>query len=398
MNNFNLVVGSFFLYGGYYAFLLVLFSLGLIEAFGFYYSLLVRVLVVSSFFVLFLKMPNFKFNKLNFFVLFLIISFSILYLLKINFFEKDFSLYPKEFYYFYYLSYCFLPFLFISFTNFNKIYDQFFIWIQKSNIIFLIFSFLVYGKYLFQEIGRLSSSTVGTGDDVISPLVLSYISSLAISIAFVNITLLKKNFIFNFITILLAIPSFLLGSSRGSIIVLLFLFLILIYLTNLKNKIRMIIFALLFIFFSIFLSERTSSSVFSRFLSISDDITANDDSAVRLSMWGNSINEFKTNIVFGGDIEINAMYPHNIYIESLMASGILGFSLLIISFFCIFYKTFKLIKLDKKYTILLIFLLNALIQYCFSGALYFAILIFVGMGIVIGIRVHDCNENRVFKI
>ncbi|HAV5431796.1 TPA: O-antigen ligase domain-containing protein [Acinetobacter baumannii] len=274
------------------------------------------------------------------------------------------------------------------------IYNKFFDWIQNSNFIFLIFAIVFYGKYLLQGVGRLNSSTIGTGEEVISPLVLSYVSSLAVSLAFVNIFLRGYKRLYNYLILILAIPSFLLGASRGSLLVLFFTAFILMFFINFKTRIKFIIGGVLFSLILYIVSLTTSSFIFTRFFNISDDVSANSDSTIRLLMWEKSLNEFNANILFGGVIEIDKIYPHNIYIESLMATGLLGFICIIFSMLLVILKLFTLLKLDRKYVLIAVLFLNAIVQYFFSGALYFSILFFSSMGIVTGIYI---SNNEVKK-
>lgn len=394
MINSLVAVSAFFLYGGYYAILMILFNFNLIDSIGTVYSILVRIITVVALFLLTLKIFSRKFSKLDSLVFFNIIGFSLLYLIKIFTVSTSDLLYDKYQYIFYFVSYCFLPFIFFSLTKIERIYNNFFNWIQNSNFLFLILAIIFYGKYLLQGVGRLNSSTIGTGEEVISPLVLSYVSSLAISLAFVNIFLRGYRRLYNCLILILAVPSFLLGASRGSLLVLFFTAFILMFFVNFKTRIKFIIGGILFSLILYFISITTSSFIFTRFFNISDDVSANSDSAVRLLMWEESLNEFNSNMLFGGVIEINKIYPHNIYIESLMATGLIGFICIVFSILLVTLKLFTLIKLDKKYVLLAVLFLNSIVQYFFSGALYFSILLFSSMGIVIGIYISNKEVKK----
>ncbi|HCA5052213.1 O-antigen ligase family protein [Acinetobacter baumannii] len=394
MINSLVAINAFFLYGGYYAILMILFNFNLVDSIGTFYSVFVRFISVVILFLLSLKIFSRKFIKLDTLIFFNIIGFSLLYLIKIFNVSASGLLYEKYQYIFYFLSYCLLPFIFFSLIKMEMIYNKFFDWIQNSNFIFLIFAIVFYGKYLLQGVGRLNSSTIGTGEEVISPLVLSYVSSLAVSLAFVNIFLRGYKRLYNYLILILAIPSFLLGASRGSLLVLFFTAFILMFFINFKTRIKFIIGGVLFSLILYIVSLTTSSFIFTRFFNISDDVSANSDSTIRLLMWEKSLNEFNANILFGGVIEIDKIYPHNIYIESLMATGLLGFICIIFSMLLVILKLFTLLKLDRKYVLIAVLFLNAIVQYFFSGALYFSILFFSSMGIVTGIYI---SNNEVKK-
>jgi len=394
MINSLVAINAFFLYGGYYAILMVLFNFQLIDSVGTVYSVLVRFIAVFALFLLGLKIFSRKFSRLDILILFSVLGFSFLYLIKIMTIDTSGFLYNKPQYIFYFLSYCFFPFILFSLINVEQIYNKFFDWIQKSNFVFLVLAIIFYGKYLLQGVGRLNSSTIGTGEEVISPLVLSYVSSLAISLAFVNIFLRASKKSYNYLILLLSIPSFLLGASRGSLLVLFFTAFILMFFINFKTRIKFLVGGFLFSIIIYFISVSTSSSIFTRFINISDDVSSNSDSAIRLLMWKDSLTEFNSNFLFGGVIEINRIYPHNIYIESLMSTGLIGFLCLMFSMVLVGYKIFVLISFDKKYLLLAVLFINAIVQYFFSGALYFSILLFSSIGVATGIYMSNKEVKK----
>ncbi|GAB00134.1 hypothetical protein ACT4_001_00470 [Acinetobacter sp. NBRC 100985] len=71
MINFLVAINAFFLYGGYYAILMVLFNFQLIDSVGTIYSILVRFITVVALFLLSLKIFSRKFSVLDIFILFL---------------------------------------------------------------------------------------------------------------------------------------------------------------------------------------------------------------------------------------------------------------------------------------------------------------------------------------
>ena len=255
MINSLVAINAFFLYGGYYAILMVLFNFQLIDSVGTVYSVLVRFIAVFALFLLGLKIFSRKFSRLDILILFSVLGFSFLYLIKIMTIDTSGFLYNKPQYIFYFLSYCFFPFILFSLINVEQIYNKFFDWIQKSNFVFLVLAIIFYGKYLLQGVGRLNSSTIGTGEEVISPLVLSYVSSLAISLAFVNIFLRASKKSYNYLILLLSIPSFLLGASRGSLLVLFFTAFILMFFINFKTRIKFLVGGFLFSIIIYFISS-----------------------------------------------------------------------------------------------------------------------------------------------
>lgn len=370
---------SFFLYSGYYVGLSLLFATGRSEL-SRYYSIPLR-LMLCVLMVYYISMNYTKIKKYKTIFLFFIL-FSLLYFLKILYTEnlgwKMKSNWVE--YIFYYTSYCFLPFLFYSFIDFKKY--------KKTILNALIFSgFLLGGLSLFVfkdvlqsgGIGRISLLTYETGEAVISPLALAYSGALTIilclyKLIYENITKKVKTYLL--VTIILSFILFFLGSTRGALLAVLLCLLSFLYFGNLRNKLRFTFLFILGIPLVIYGVEATGSGIFKR----SQATLETGDSSGREPLWNAAIDEFISNPILGGRIEVSNIYPHNIFLEVLMATGIIGFILFMIFLLKSFKKGFNAAKINIIYTIPFFIFICAISQHMFTGALWSAIMLFAAVG------------------
>ncbi len=106
------------------------------------------------------------------------------------------------------------------------------------------------------------------------------------------------------------------------------------------------------------------------------------DASGRQQLWSMAYEEFKHHPFFGGRVEVSGIYPHNVFLELLMATGIFGFLLFLIILFKSFIRGIRAIKYDKIYMIPFLILINGITQHLFSGSIYDAILLFIPMGMI----------------
>jgi O-antigen ligase len=194
-----------------------------------------------------------------------------------------------------------------------------------------------------------------------------------------------------FATILALIP-FLLGSSRGAIFSLAFPFLFFIFFKKGKSFLRSLFIFLFFVLFSViayFVAENFGSSAFSRVFTILSDIDSGSDSAARLDIWYTSILQFLNNPIFG-DYVLNRkwnFYPHNLFVEVLMSTGIMGFIPFFILTILAFIKTIKIIRLKPEDSWVIIIFLQGFVMSLFSGSITDNIVFWAGMGLVFSIKI-----------
>jgi O-antigen ligase len=394
---------AFISFIGYYAALAIIISIGLGD-YTRYYSVPVRVftaLLMLYFILLDLKISNvIKLYKL-FFWLFWIFYFSAIF--------RDWLYYQTldnmEAYNFigYSFIYSVIPFMFFSKVqpgNINQIYKKAILW---SGFILALVTMYLYGDLLLSGVGRLSLAKYILGYEIafISPLALSYSSSLIIGIgiyylAFSSAT--PKERIALYLTIGMSFIPFLLGASRGSVLSLVLPLTHIFFLKGmLKGNLKLL---LVFIFFGIvilYLATVFDSAVFRRTFNIMRDIQAGGESSLRLQIWEASIAQFQMSPIFGDSVQMREFsgYPHNLFLEVLMSTGIYGF----IPFLCLVIygisQSSKIIRLRPELTWVYILFAQGLIQHMFSGAVYSAIFFWGGIGLVFSVELNNGSNKPV---
>ncbi|GAA4440137.1 hypothetical protein GCM10023188_37030 [Pontibacter saemangeumensis] len=120
-------------------------------------------------------------------------------------------------------------------------------------------------------------------------------------------------------------------------------------------------------------------------MGIEEDISSGSSSASRIGIWEYALNHFYDSPLFGSSLEVpeTGHYPHNIYIEVLMTTGIVGF----IPFMFIIVKTMLqslyIFKHKPELSWIAAIFLQNIIQNSFSGAIYGASWLFVSMAMVL---------------
>lgn len=372
---------SFFTYSGYYAGLAILFSLNL-ASLSRNYSIPLRLLLAGTMVYYIQKnLDKINIKKINLIIFFLI--FWIYYFVKVLYTESSVPssqlTRPWFEFVFFAITYVILPFITFTVLNFNEYKRVILNAFIFSGFVLGSFSLYIYGGALGTGIGRISNLSYETGEATLSPLALSYSGSLTIVLCILKLLRQKENSSFQkvylWVTIVLAFIIFLLGSSRGSIVSLLLSLIIIFSYTPLKHKFKLICLSIISIPVIIWAIEASGSSLIKRTSNIQSDGGGGRD-----LIWSNAFNHFLENPIFGGKVEIGGGYPHNIIIEILMATGIIGALLILPLIIKSFSKGFKMKKEDIF--VFLIFI-HGFTLHLFSGALWGSILIFTPMGILL---------------
>lgn len=370
---------SFFVYSGYYSVLALLVTLDLTDStrdVTFPLRLFISIIM--------LLVLKYDFNKYKIFnkVSMIFITFWFIYFMKVllhysngftlNRFWIEYILYP--------INFCILPFLMFSCINF-KVHNKHIL----NALIFSGFTMGLISLFLYKSlfslgVGRISMAQYYDVEfETLNPLALSYAGALTLMLcAYELIYNNNKNLTYKlylYTTVVLSILMFYLGSSRGSVIAIILTIPLLILYGNIKKKLKIFMFLLLSIPLIIYGSKKTGSSVFERLIS-----TMEIGDFGRKNLWANAWNEFSNNPLLGGRIEID-IYPHNFVLEILMATGLLGF--IFIAFVIIkgFINAYKKSFIDSNYIWVFIVLIQGIVQYSFSGSIYFAILLFFPLGL-----------------
>tara|TARA_R110002050_G_scaffold69630_2_gene150686 strand:+ start:17686 stop:18906 length:1221 start_codon:yes stop_codon:yes gene_type:complete len=375
---------SFFTFSGFYAILAITISLlgsSATRLITVPVRLLTTILMVSVIFYSYKKGKQFskkeKIIKMLFFLFWSLYIIKLLwhhsqgYHLRLNWIE----------YLFYALNFCILPFFMYMSISFETY--------KKTILDALIFSGFLMGLttlYLYKDIitsgiGRISLIIYQNPDmETLNPLMLSYASILGIMLCFYEILYNKSKTkwytIYLWATIGLSVVMFLLGASRGSVLALFISILYLSYQADAKIKVRILGLILVLTPVLIWAVAASGSAVFERTSNSFDS-----GQTGRESLWMTAWNEFTNYPILGGRIEIG-FYPHNIFIETLMATGILGFLILITILLKSLNRAIVLPKIDSNFIWVAIILIQGVCQHSFTGALYSSILVFFPMGLL----------------
>lgn len=199
-------------------------------------------------------------------------------------------------------------------------------------------------------------------------------------------------------TILLSVIPFFLGASRGSIFAIIISFLI-YFLTEIGKKplFRTIIITAIVTISIIFLDAYLESGLLGRFKNISNDIELGSSSALRVVLWETALNQFADYPIIGDKLRVNNFegYSHNIFIEVLQTTGILGFIPFIFLIISAWKKVFFITKNHKEYFWLLVIFIQSFTHHLFSGAIYTGAWLWTSMALVF--ILHDYLKTRSYN-
>ncbi|MCO5235639.1 MAG: O-antigen ligase family protein [Chitinophagaceae bacterium] len=391
-----LFIAVFFNYIGYFIYILLMFYIGL-STYSTGFSIILRFIIIGGLIIFFNKSIKLKANTASYLLLF----FSVFYISRIiidNLRDLPYYIGTSRLL-LYYLSFDMIPFLLVANVKFDL---SDFSTIRKSllfsGLLFSVLSLLLFRSYV-GTVGRLTTQTADS--EMISPLALSYCSSLAIGIA-LGYWLENKttpiNKLYLMLIIVLAATPFFLGSSRGSLIALIFPFLLMMVLTKkLKSNLRLITIILVGLIGIIYFSEYFGSSLIDRFTQTGSDIQKGNEEAVRTVMWRNAFDQFTANPIMGDRLKVEGfdIYPHNVFIEILQSTGLLGFIPFFILTIITFVKSLGIFRYKPAFSWISILFLQCLVQNLFSGGIFSASWLLLSMALVIAF---DRMEQPVIPV
>jgi len=378
-------VAHFLSFAGYSVFLMILTNYGLM-AFSRALTVPLRLLIVGCLLmVAFLSRKIFIHTPAKIFVVFALVYIARIFVELLGT-GKAFHQTPIE-YLLYFISFGALPFLLISSLRFNAShYNLIRSAILFSSLILSLFTLFYYNK-IIGTIGRISQA-VTREDNYVSPLALSYCSTLAIGISLSymmenKVSIRKK--VYLIINMVLSLVPFYLGSSRGSIFAL-FLPFLLIFLCkkNAGKSMRLLMVVAILLVAGVYLSVYFGSNIVDRFTSIQSDIEEGSTSAIRLSLWREGLEQFMNNPFFGNSLEVDKyqFYPHNLFIEVLLSTGLIGFIPFTLLLFRGFKATINIFRNYPQYAWIGVLFLQSFMQNMFSGALYAASWFWLSLGLL----------------
>src|SRR5690606_33357391 len=135
----------------------------------------------------------------------------------------------------------------------------------------------------------------------------------------------------------------------------------------------------------VILDRSLGSGLLDRFLGISSAIDKGDSSAIRLLIWRQSFTQFLSNPLFGGSLTVKYWegYPHNILLDVLQATGLLGF----IPFMVLLVKglmaAVSIFKRHREYMWVAVVFLQSFAQNMFSNSVYTASWFWTSLGLLL---------------
>ncbi|MAP80968.1 MAG: hypothetical protein CL526_07745 [Aequorivita sp.] len=385
--DFNLYLAFFLAFSGYYVVLMLVSNYGS-TSLSRYFTIPIRLILLISFFYFFKKTGKKQNNR----ALRAFLVFSGFYLLRI-FYEIIFG--TSEFYMskleflLYFVSFVLLPFYFISKIKFNPAdYNKIFKTVIASCFFLSLFTYLFY-RDLLGSVSRISME-ISKDENYISPLALSYCASLGIGIGVAYLLSNKTSSSIKMLILLVIISCmvpFFLGASRGSLLALAIPFLFyFLFSQGIKRKFQIIFSLLLGIVTMLYATNFLGTGVFDRFFMISEAIDQGSSSAIRLQIWKSDLNQFLNHPFFGNSLESEFAlhYPHNIFIEILITTGVLGFIPFSLFLILILKKSVKIVKIYPRYFWLFVVFMQSFVQYLFSGAIWNASWLAIGSALILG--------------
>ncbi len=394
-----------FTYLGFYTILLFLFNIGMGGASR---SVTIPIRLIIMFLLLILFIRNIKKlqkdNSLPWFILFSLMYLTRLFVDYVQ--NKPYYMSISEVFV-YFISFSFIPFICITSIRLDK---------KKINAIFnsifiggVLFSILVvtyYSRFIGQVGGRLASNTAG--EEVMSPLTLSYSSTLIIGV-FLFYLMENRTKALKKICLLLGVAlstvPFFLGASRGSLIALFIPFAMYFFAgKSISFRLRSLLLSGIAVLLIVVLDNYFHSGLLNRFLGTSEAIDEGGSSAVRLEIWKGSIQQFLSNPLFGDKLKIDKWtdgYVHNFFIEVLQTTGLFGFIPFLFLTFKAWKITFYILKYHKPYFWIAIIFIQSFFMNMFSGAIYLGSWFWISMALLFTLNIFlrkEQNSNLQYDV
>lgn len=284
----------------------------------------------------------------------------------------------------YFILFCILPFIAIinskiSSNAFDKMINSFIL----SGFLFSSLSVIIFRKYI-GNIGRLSNNSSGD-ENILSPLILSYSSGLIIVLGitfllFNKVRFTKRVFILSIIAIS-TIPFFM-GSTRGSVLSIAGSFLaIIIFGVKSGSKIKILAIFSSIVGFGFFVMNSIQSNLLLRMEKVEDL----NDSNERILRYLESIDIIYKNPLFGNGLVLNSFdnYPHNIILEVIQTSGIIGFIPFATLIFFGFNSARRIISKHPKNSWVAILFIQCFFGNMLSGSIITASWFWISLALVI---------------
>jgi len=326
----------------------------------------------------------------------LFLLFSVLYLLRIGyeyFVGNDSYHKPLAEIFMYFLFLVLVPFVVVSSSEIVRSFLDVVFWsVILGGFVVALESIFFYGQHL-GYVNRISSVMVKDSAGFVSPLALSYTASISIGAALAKLKFDKSlnGLVRLFLLVVMGISlvPLVLGASRGSVLSLLAPFFILfVFVKGVKKKLVFLILYFVVLFVLFYALEYFGGGVIVRLEQTYYNYLYGDYSAAgmdRVLIYQNAIGQFLDDPFFGNSMESEYAnyYPHNIILEVLLTTGIIGF----VVFFLLLRRTLVLMKKilsdSDPHAWIVFFVVQVFVMNMFSGALYSSVWFFLGLAFLV---------------
>lgn len=400
--NFLLLTAIFLSVGGFYFLLLIYAELVGSIASSRQLTIPVRMLIVTLLVAAWIFAPknDVSLSKIPISLLYL---FSLFYILR-NFSEVISG--PVGLYIspvvniLYFVSFFLIPCIVLSTVRIdNFLMERIHNTILFSCVLFSVTSIFFYREWIGSD-HRLSSYHY---DNVLSPLSLSYTAALGIGLA-INQLLTRDlglgRALVSVASILLCCIPLFLGASRGPVLAIVAgIFVVAFIRMSIKSVWRIAIVGIGAFALAFYSSDNLSLALVQRVLSIGSDIQANSSSAMRLEIWALAADQIATAPLFGSSLQLDAVafHPHNIFLEVLIATGVVGFLPFIGLLLLAFISSIRVAKFGHGNEWVVVIFIQSLVGNSFSGGVYTADWLALSVGLCfgcIGSRSGNCVRQK----
>jgi O-antigen ligase len=167
--------------------------------------------------------------------------------------------------------------------------------------------------------------------------------------------------------------AFIIASGRGAAVALIVAFAFyFIAQRNFSKKIKTFLVLLLFCGILYWLLNALGSTLLDRFSNINYSSDNYGDQDIRILMWRQGLRQFISHPLFGSGIQLIGYsgYPHNIFVEILYTTGILGFIPFVVLIYNSFRAAFSIFRHYSSYSWIGILFIIGFMEHIFSGAVY----------------------------
>lgn len=295
---------------------------------------------------------------------------------------------------------CFLPslafFLYIPFDSVGKIKKFSFAFLSIGCCVSIYYGLVNFKNLIDQDLVVQRLST-----DTIDPISMSNIGVSLIILSFTSI--FERNVkgsikIVYVVSVAMGIFSIAASGSRGPVISLLIvmgLFFLYNVQKNLIGKFALlIVFTIIAIGFTSYLETKFNLQSLSR-LQSGFDYTSDQSILERFELISTAVDEFLDNPLVGGRIggQGKGRYPHNVFVESFMATGFFGGISFSLMFLSALLSAINILKYKKEYSWIALIFLQYAIEAQVSGSLYTSPIMWCFMSSVIGICYYETNRG-----